>query len=117
MPETPTFGRYAEIPYEQMIRERQEGYRSLIKTRGALGGPNKIWAHNPKLAKVIGSRSEAAAPRTARELSQPGASRGRSHIRTVPRTGGSPKSETGRHARDARFVLGIATADNEEVPQ
>jgi len=52
-------GLYAEIPYEQMTRERQEGYRSLIETRGALGGPNKIRAHNPKLAKVMGSRSEA----------------------------------------------------------
>ena len=70
-----------------MTRKRQEGYRSLIETRGALGGPNKIRLHNPKLAKVMGSRSEAAAPRTARELSQPGASPGRSHIRAVTRTG------------------------------
>jgi 4-carboxymuconolactone decarboxylase len=54
MPETPTFGRYTEIPYDQMTPERQEGYRSLIETRGALGGPNKIWLHNPKLAKVMG---------------------------------------------------------------
>jgi 4-carboxymuconolactone decarboxylase len=54
MPETPTFGRYAEIPYDQMTREQQEGYRTLIETRGALGGPNKIWVHNPKLAKVMG---------------------------------------------------------------
>jgi len=28
MAETPTFGRYAEIPYEQMTPEQQEGYRS-----------------------------------------------------------------------------------------
>ena len=54
MPDTPTFGRYAEIPYEQMTPEQQEGYRSLIETRGALGGPNRIWVHNPKLAKVAG---------------------------------------------------------------
>ena len=32
MPETPTFGRYAEIPYDQMTPEQQEGYRSLIET-------------------------------------------------------------------------------------
>jgi len=25
MPDTPTFGRYAEIPYEQMTPEQQEG--------------------------------------------------------------------------------------------
>lgn len=54
MPDTPTFGRYAEIPYEEMTPEQQEGYRSLIAARGALGGPNKIWVHNPKLAKVMG---------------------------------------------------------------
>ena len=54
MPETPTFGRYAEIPYDQMTREQQEGYRSLIETRGQVGGPSKIWVHNPKLAKAAG---------------------------------------------------------------
>ena len=54
MAETPTFGRYAEIPYEQMTPEQQEGYRSLIETRGRLPGPNKIYVHNPKLAKVMG---------------------------------------------------------------
>src|SRR5438132_5460739 len=45
MAETPTFGRYAEIPYEQMTPEQQEGYRSLIETRGRLPGPNKIYVH------------------------------------------------------------------------
>ena len=54
MAETPTFGRYAEIPYDKMTPEQQEGYRSLIEARGRLPGPNKIYVHNPKLAKVIG---------------------------------------------------------------
>jgi 4-carboxymuconolactone decarboxylase len=54
MPDTPTFGRYAEIPYDQMTGEQQEGYRSLIETRGRLPGPTKIWVHNPKLAKAAG---------------------------------------------------------------
>ena len=54
MPETPTFGRYAEIPYDPMTPEQQDAYRSLIETRGRLPGPNKIWVHNPKLAKVMG---------------------------------------------------------------
>jgi len=54
MAETPTFGRYAEIPYDQMTPEQQEGYRSLIETRGRLPGPNKIYVHNPKLVKVMG---------------------------------------------------------------
>src|SRR4051794_31898039 len=54
MAETPTFGRYAEIPQDQMTPEQQDAYRSLIETRGRLPGPNKIWVHNPKLAKVMG---------------------------------------------------------------
>ena len=54
MAETPTFGRYAEIPYDQMTPEQQEGYRSLIEARGRLPGPAKIYVHNPKLAKVMG---------------------------------------------------------------
>ena len=54
MAETPTFGRYAEIPYDQMTQEQQEAYRFVTEMRGPLGGPNKIWVHNPKLAKVIG---------------------------------------------------------------
>src|ERR1700723_4051822 len=51
IPETPTFGRYAEIPYDAMTPEQQEGYRFAVETRGPLGGPNKIWVLRPKLAK------------------------------------------------------------------
>ena len=54
MADTPTFGRYAEIPYDQMTPEQQDGYRSMIEARGRLPGPNKIYVHNPKLAKVMG---------------------------------------------------------------
>ena len=54
MPDTPTFGRYAEIPYDEMTPEQQDGYRSMIESRGGLPGPSKIWVHNPKLAKVAG---------------------------------------------------------------
>jgi 4-carboxymuconolactone decarboxylase len=54
MTDTPTFGRYAEIPYEGMTPEQQDGYDSLIETRGRLPGPTKIWVHNPKLAKAAG---------------------------------------------------------------
>jgi hypothetical protein len=39
MGETPTFGRYAEIPYDKMTREQQEGYRALLEARGRLPGP------------------------------------------------------------------------------
>jgi len=54
MSDAPTFGRYTEIPYDEMTPEQQEGYHSLLETRGPLGGPRKIWVHNPKLAKAIG---------------------------------------------------------------
>jgi 4-carboxymuconolactone decarboxylase len=54
MAETPTFGRYAEIPYDRMTPEQQEGLRSLMESRGRLPGPAKIYVHNPKLAKVLG---------------------------------------------------------------
>ena len=54
MPETPTFGRYAEIPYDRMTPEQQEGYNAMMAARGGLPGPSKIWVHNPKLAKVAG---------------------------------------------------------------
>ena len=54
MPETPTFGRYAEIPYDRMTPEQQEGYNTMIAARGGLPGPAKIWVDNPKLAKVAG---------------------------------------------------------------
>ncbi len=54
MSDKPTFGRYTEIPYDQMTPEQQEGYRAMIEARGRLPGPSKIWIHNPKLAKVVG---------------------------------------------------------------
>ena len=54
MAETPTFGRYAEIPYDQMTPDQQAAYKGLIETRGRLPGPNKIYVHNPKLANVMG---------------------------------------------------------------
>src|SRR5262245_40622658 len=55
MSETPTFGRYAEIPYDKMTAEQQEGYKAMIEARGRLPGPTKIWVNNPKLAKVAGA--------------------------------------------------------------
>ena len=65
MPETPTFGRYAEIPYEQMTQEQQEGYRFVKEVRGQVGGPSKIWVHNPKLVKA------AAHERRGKEVGLP----------------------------------------------
>jgi 4-carboxymuconolactone decarboxylase len=63
MPETPTFGRYAEIPYDQMTPEQQEGHRTLIETRTA-ARPEQDHVHNPKLAKVMGPLGAYFAPAT-----------------------------------------------------
>ncbi len=53
MSETATFGRYAEIPFEQMSPEQKEGYRFLVDgPRGRLPGPYKVWVHNPKLVQA-----------------------------------------------------------------
>ena len=53
MSETPTFGRYAEIPFEKMTKEQQDGYRFLVEgPRGRLPGPYKVWVHNPKLVQA-----------------------------------------------------------------
>jgi 4-carboxymuconolactone decarboxylase len=50
MSDAPTFGRYAEIPFDQMTPAQQEGYRFLVDgPRGRLPGPYKVWVHNPKL--------------------------------------------------------------------
>ena len=57
MSETPPFGRYAEIPYDKMTPEQQAGYKAMMAARGSLPGPNKIWVHNPKLAKVIAAQT------------------------------------------------------------
>jgi len=53
MSPTPTFGRYAEIPVEQMTTEQRDGYRFMVDgPRGRLPGPYKVWVHNPKLMRA-----------------------------------------------------------------
>jgi 4-carboxymuconolactone decarboxylase len=54
MTDTPTFGRYTELPVEQMTPEQQAGYRLLVDgPRGRLPGPYRAWVHNPKLVHAI----------------------------------------------------------------
>jgi 4-carboxymuconolactone decarboxylase len=52
-----TFGRYNEIPYDQMTPQQQEGYRALTLVEGdgspILPGPLKIWMNNPALSLAI----------------------------------------------------------------
>ena len=50
----PTFGRYAETPYDQMTPEQQEAYPILAKAEGGVPqGPAKIWIDYPKLATAV----------------------------------------------------------------
>ena len=53
MSDKATFGRYAEIPVDQMTPEQRDGFRFLIDgPRGRLPGPYKVWVHNPKLVRA-----------------------------------------------------------------
>jgi hypothetical protein len=57
--DTPTFGRDAEIPYDQMTPEQQDAYRSLIETRGRLPGPNTIYVRKVLSDQHVRSAVEA----------------------------------------------------------
>ena len=53
MSDKATFGRYAEIPVEQMTPEQRDGFRFLMDgPRGRLPGPYKVWVHNPRLVRA-----------------------------------------------------------------
>ena len=66
MSDTQTFGRYAEIPVDQMTPDQREGYRFLVDgPRGRLPGPYKIWVHNPKLVHAA-TRSDSISLRASR---------------------------------------------------
>lgn len=54
MANKPTYGRYCEIPLEQMTPDQRAAYHSMIETHGRLPGPAKIYVHNPRLANVMG---------------------------------------------------------------
>jgi 4-carboxymuconolactone decarboxylase len=69
MPDTPTFGRYTEIPVEKMTAEQQAGYRLLVDgPRGRLPGPYRVWEREREIAVlVICSRWGSAYPTNAHE--------------------------------------------------
>jgi len=48
-----TFGRYTEIPLDQMTPEQRTGYDFEVKERGEVPGPHKIWLQNPKLLEIM----------------------------------------------------------------
>ena len=62
MPETPTFGRYAEIPYDQMTPEQQEAYRSSPacearwRTRTRSGCTTRNWRKSRPRSAGISAR-------------------------------------------------------------
>jgi 4-carboxymuconolactone decarboxylase len=61
--ETPTFGRYAEIPVDRMTPDQQSGYRAMVDgPRGRLPGPYKVWVHNPKLLRAAAPLGEHFTP-------------------------------------------------------
>jgi 4-carboxymuconolactone decarboxylase len=63
MIDTPTFGRYTELPVEQMTPEQQAGYRLLVDgPRGRLPGPYRAWVHNPKLVHAIAPLGDPFTP-------------------------------------------------------
>ncbi len=62
MSDTPTFGRYAEIPVDRMTPEQQGGYDFLVAGRGRLPGPYKVWVHNPKLVHAAAPLGEHFMP-------------------------------------------------------
>lgn len=62
MTDTPTFGRYPEIPVDRMTAEQRKGYDFLVAGRGRLPGPYKVWVHNPKLVHVASPLGEHFTP-------------------------------------------------------
>jgi 4-carboxymuconolactone decarboxylase len=48
-----TFGRYTEIPVDQMNPEQKKGYEYVVKERGEAPGPYKIILENPNLLQVL----------------------------------------------------------------
>ncbi len=64
---TPTFGRYTEIPVDQMTPAQRDGYRFMVDgPRGRLPGPYKVWVHNPEADARGRARSDSTSRRSSR---------------------------------------------------
>jgi 4-carboxymuconolactone decarboxylase len=48
-----TFGRYTEIPLDQMSPEQRKGYDYVMREREMCPGPYKIWVENPPLMNLM----------------------------------------------------------------
>ena len=52
-PDFGTFGRYREVPVDEMPDAMREAYEFTMKLRGQVPGPHKIWLANPTLSQTI----------------------------------------------------------------
>ncbi len=48
-----TFGRFTETPLERMSAAMREVFDFVVRLRGGVPGPHKIWASNPALLRTI----------------------------------------------------------------
>ena len=48
-----TFGRHKEHPLDQMSADERRAYDLVMKERGLIPGPYKIWLQNPKLIEAL----------------------------------------------------------------
>ena len=109
MPDTPPFGRYAEIPYDHMTPEQQEGYRSLIETHGQVGGPSKDLGCTTQAGEGGRTARRAFSPRrgtryrsaSARSPSASSTINGIRPIRPTRMSGAARKSDAGGQGRGA----------------
>jgi 4-carboxymuconolactone decarboxylase len=49
----PTFGRYAEIPVDQMTTAEKQAYDYVVQQRGQAPGPYKIWIQNTDILNLM----------------------------------------------------------------
>jgi 4-carboxymuconolactone decarboxylase len=53
MDQNPSFGRYSEIPLDEMSTEQRSGYDTIIRDRGMCPGPYKVWLENPAAMQLM----------------------------------------------------------------
>ena len=53
LPQTATFGRYAEVPVDALSSDQRTAYERLMSERGIIPGPAKIWLQNPDLIRLL----------------------------------------------------------------
>jgi 4-carboxymuconolactone decarboxylase len=53
MANKPTFGRYTELPLEEMNPQQRKGYEYVTRERGLCPGPYKIWVENAPLMELM----------------------------------------------------------------